>query len=50
MIQLDKQPGDHKGHILASVFGGPAIIWNLAPQADNVNKRLNNKNSLLVGW
>ncbi|XP_060535058.1 type VII secretion system protein EssD-like [Cylas formicarius] len=50
MTQLDKRPGDEKGHILASVFGGPAEIWNLAPQADNVNKRLLKKNSILVGW
>ncbi|XP_060535217.1 uncharacterized protein LOC132707390 [Cylas formicarius] len=50
MSELDKQPGDQKGHILASFAGGPAEIWNLAPQADNVNKRLLNRNSILAGW
>ncbi|XP_030758245.1 uncharacterized protein LOC115883964 [Sitophilus oryzae] len=50
MTELDKVAGDHKGHILASAFYGPAVTWNLAPQADNLNKKYRCRNSVLNLW
>ncbi|XP_076256924.1 uncharacterized protein LOC143194211 [Rhynchophorus ferrugineus] len=50
MKELDAKPGDHKGHILASAFGGPAETWNLAPQADNLNRKYRCRTSILNVW
>ncbi|XP_030758213.1 uncharacterized protein LOC115883923 [Sitophilus oryzae] len=50
MTVLDKVAGDHKGHILASAVGGPAVEWNLAPQADNLNKKYRCRTSILNVW
>ncbi|XP_030758119.1 uncharacterized protein LOC115883850 [Sitophilus oryzae] len=50
MRELNSQRSDHKGHILASVFGGPAQIWNLAPQADNLNRKYRCRTSILNVW
>ncbi|KAF7283113.1 hypothetical protein GWI33_001306 [Rhynchophorus ferrugineus] len=50
MDQLDSVAGDHKGHILASAFGGPAVTWNLAPQADHLNTKYKCRNSMLNIW
>ncbi|KAF7283110.1 hypothetical protein GWI33_001303 [Rhynchophorus ferrugineus] len=50
MKELNSIKGDHKGHILASAFGGPAKNWNLAPQADNLNRKYRCRTSILNVW
>ena len=37
MRELDARPGDQRGHLIASSLGGPAEIWNLAPQTACLN-------------
>ena len=40
MRKMQKKPGDEKGHILASQFGGPAQLFNLMPQYAGQNRNL----------
>lgn len=50
MNELDCDKGDERGHVLASVFGGPAEMWNLVPQYSSVNRKLHKENSVLNRW
>lgn len=38
MKNMNAEKKDQKGHLVASSIGGPAEIWNLAPQTTKVNK------------
>lgn len=50
MAELDREPDDEQGHVVASVFGGPIETWNLVPQHRSVNRKINAQGSLLNRW
>lgn len=50
MTELDRVPDDERGHVVASVFGGPVAEWNLVPQHRSINRRINAQGSLLNRW
>ncbi|KAE9526225.1 hypothetical protein AGLY_013856 [Aphis glycines] len=50
MAELDREPDDEQGHVVASVFGGPIETWNLVPQHRSVNRKINAQSSLLNRW
>lgn len=50
MAELDRQTQDEQGHVVASMFGGPAVSWNLVPQHYSVNRPINAEGSILNRW
>lgn len=50
MAELDREPDDEQGHVVASVFGGPIETWNLVPMHRSVNRKINAQSSLLNRW
>lgn len=50
MAELDREPDDEQGHVVASAFGGPIETWNLVPQHRSVNRKINAQGSLLNRW
>lgn len=47
--QAVKEPGDERGHLVASQFSGPAEWYNLSPQNSRVNRNLGYQ-SITTDW
>lgn len=50
MVEMDRERDDERGHVVASVFGGPIEEWNMVPMHRSVNRRITAQSSLLNRW
>lgn len=46
---LNSIPGDDRGHIVGSIFGGPPVGYNMFPQHRSVNRNLQ-QDHIVLDW